>query len=60
MIMKKIQYAAPTCKVLALDTEELMTATSVMSAERNTINVTLSDDEYDGSFSSKSDLWEDE
>ena len=60
MIMKKIQYVAPSCKVLALDSEELMAATSVMNAESNTINVTLSDNEYDGSFSSKYDIWEDE
>ena len=59
--MNKKYYVAPSVRVLTLDSEDnMMQSASILNHESNNISVSLSDDEYDGEFSSRRNIWDED
>lgn len=57
--MNKKYYVAPSARVLTLDSEDML-ATSILNAAEDDLSVILSDDEYNGEFSSRRNVWDED
>ena len=57
--MNKKYYVTPSVRVLTLDSADML-ATSILNATEDDLSVILSDDEYNGEFSSRRNVWDED